>query len=78
MADTIKIELELGDAELEYEGPAEFARTDLLPLVRGLMEAMSDAQLKDMFGDDWDEEFDGFDAEDGEDDAEEPNEAPRA
>ena len=72
MADTIKIELELGDAELEYEGSAEFARDDLLPLVRGLIEAMADAQLSRMFDDEWDEELDALDAEDegGEDEPE--------
>ena len=70
MADTIKIELELGDAELDYEGPADFAREDLLPLVRGLIEAMADAQLTRMFDEDWDEEFDALDAEDEAEDAE--------
>ena len=56
MANSVKIELEVGDVELEYEGPAEFARNDLLPLVRGLVEALSDAQFSGVFEEEWDEE----------------------
>ena len=66
MADTIKIEIEIGEAELEYEGPAEFARTDLLPLVRGLAEALADAQFPGMFDADWSDDEDALDDDEAE------------
>ncbi len=41
MGDTVKIKLEIGAAELSFEGPAAFAREELLELVAGLVDKLS-------------------------------------
>jgi hypothetical protein len=66
MAETVRIELEFGSVEFEFEGPADFAKKDLLPLIDGLVERLSG------LGDAFEIEVD----EDDEDDEEE--EAPKA
>jgi hypothetical protein len=60
MADTVRIALEFGAVEFEFEGPADFARKDLLPLIDGLVERLSG------LGDGFEIEVDEFDDEDDE------------
>jgi hypothetical protein len=69
MADTVRIELEFGSVEFEFEGPADFARKDLLPLIDGLVERLSG------LGDSYEIEVDEFDDEDEDD--EEADAAPK-
>jgi hypothetical protein len=47
MADTVRLEIEYGDIDIEFEGPAEFAKKDLLPLIGGLIEKLADFALED-------------------------------
>jgi hypothetical protein len=56
MADTVRLEIEYGDIEIEFEGPADFARKDLLPLVGGLVEKLADFALEDEGEDEEDDE----------------------
>ncbi len=58
---TVKLEIEVGDIDIQFEGPADFARQDLLPLIRGLVETLS--ELEEDFED---EEEDEDDKETGE------------
>jgi hypothetical protein len=67
MADTVKLEIEFGDIEVAFEGPAAFARSDLVPLVSTLIEKLAsveigfDADEDDAHEDDADEDEDGGD-----------------
>jgi hypothetical protein len=45
MGDTVKIKLEIGSAELSYEGPASFAREELLELVGGLVDRLASYEI---------------------------------
>jgi len=56
---TVKLELEVGDVEIEFEGPASFAREDLARVVHALMESVA------LSGVDFDDE--DFDEDDRED-----------
>jgi hypothetical protein len=59
MAETVKLEIEFGDIEVEFEGPADFARKDLVPLVSALVEKLASVEVGfDVDEDDDDEEDD--------------------
>lgn len=45
--DTVRLELEIGAVELEYEGPATFARENLVEVVRGLADALETLSMGD-------------------------------
>ena len=45
MAETVKLEIEFGDIEVEFEGPADFARKDLVPLVSALVEKLASVEV---------------------------------
>lgn len=57
---TVKLELEVGDVEIEFEGPASFAREDLARVVHALMEsvALSGVAFDDEDFEDEDDEAD--------------------
>jgi hypothetical protein len=62
MADTVKLEIEFGDIEVEFEGPADFARKDLVPLVSALVEKLASVEV-------------GFDVDEDDEDDEDETEA---
>jgi hypothetical protein len=62
MAETVKLEIEFGDIEVEFEGPADFARKDLVPLVSALVEKLASVEV-------------GFDVDEDDEDDEDETEA---
>ncbi len=54
---TVKLAIEFGDIEVKYEGPAAFAREDLVAIVESLVDKLAGVEVG----------FD-LDAEDAEDD----------
>jgi hypothetical protein len=58
----VKLEIEFGDIEVAYEGPAEFARTELVRLVGELVDKLAAVE-------------NGFEPDDDDDDDEEDEEA---
>jgi hypothetical protein len=65
MAETVKLEIEFGDIEVEFEGPADFARKDLVPLVSALVEKLASVEV-------------GFDVDEDDDDEDEDDAAEEA
>ena len=57
---TVKLAIEFGDIEVKYEGPAAFAREDLVAIVEALVEKLAGVEVG----------FDLDDEEEEEDDAE--------
>lgn len=62
MAETVKLEIEFGDIEVEFEGPADFGRKDLVPLVSALVEKLASVEV-------------GFDVDEDDEDDDEDEEA---
>lgn len=62
MPDTVKLEIEFGDIEVAFEGPADFARKELVALVSALVEKLASVEV-------------GFDVDEDDEDEDEDEEA---